>query len=163
MRSTAESLCRFGTGVIGAKSHGKLDLIFGEMMNVGSRFYYCLIKLIAAIKSDFESASNNQTTCLSLAKRWLGCYRHVALIFCSSDLKDLVLPMILSGLTMNFILYEKDYGLAIARLCIACVQTLLRRARAEIALFTIPPWLSFTVACKVCTQARLCIVVSTFK
>ena len=33
-------------------------------------------------------------------------------------LKDPVLPMILSGMTMNFILYEKDYGLAIARLCI---------------------------------------------
>ena len=33
--------------------------------------------------------------------------------------KDPVLPMILSGLTMNFILYENDYGLAIARLCIA--------------------------------------------
>ena len=32
--------------------------------------------------------------------------------------KDLVLPMILPGLTMNFILYEKDCGLAIARLCI---------------------------------------------
>ena len=26
-------------------------------------------------------------------------------------LKDPVLPMILSGLTMNFMLYEKDYGL----------------------------------------------------
>ena len=37
-RSTVESLCHFGTGVTGAKSHGKLDLIFGEMMNVGSRF-----------------------------------------------------------------------------------------------------------------------------
>ena len=33
-------------------------------------------------------------------------------------IRDPVLPMILSGLTMNFILYEKDYGLAIARLCI---------------------------------------------
>ena len=32
--------------------------------------------------------------------------------------KDPVLPMILSGLTVNFILYEEDYGLAIARLCI---------------------------------------------
>ena len=31
-------------------------------------------------------------------------------------IKDSVLPMILSGLTMNFMLYEKDYGLAIARL-----------------------------------------------
>ena len=31
-------------------------------------------------------------------------------------IKDPVLPMILSGLTMNFMLYEKDYGLAIARL-----------------------------------------------
>ena len=32
------------------------------------------------------------------------------------EVKDPVLPMILSGLTMNFMLYEKDYGLAIARL-----------------------------------------------
>ena len=31
-------------------------------------------------------------------------------------LKDPVLPMTLSGLTMNFMLYEKDYGLALARL-----------------------------------------------
>ena len=38
--------------------------------------------------------------------------------FLKAGLKDPVLPMILSGLTMNFILYEKDYGLAIARLCI---------------------------------------------
>ena len=28
---------------------------------------------------------------------------------------DPVLPMVLSGLTMNFMLYEKDYGLVIAR------------------------------------------------
>ena len=37
---------------------------------------------------------------------------------CTKTVKDPVLPMILSGLTMNFILYEKDYGQAIARLCI---------------------------------------------
>ena len=30
--------------------------------------------------------------------------------------KDPVLLMLLSGLTMNFMLYEKDHGLAIARL-----------------------------------------------
>ena len=36
----------------------------------------------------------------------------------NSLFKDPVLPMILSGLTMNFILYEKDLGLAITRLCI---------------------------------------------
>ena len=36
----------------------------------------------------------------------------------STFFKDLVLPMILSGLTMNFLLYEKDYDLAIARQCI---------------------------------------------
>ena len=34
------------------------------------------------------------------------------------QVKDPVLPKILSGLTMNFILYEKDYGLAVTRLCI---------------------------------------------
>ena len=34
------------------------------------------------------------------------------------QITDPMLPMILSGFTMNFILYEKDYGLAITRLCI---------------------------------------------
>ena len=31
-------------------------------------------------------------------------------------IKDPVLPMVLCGLTMNFMLYENDFGLAIARL-----------------------------------------------
>ena len=35
--TTAASLVLFGTGVIGVKLHGKLDHIFGPMMNV--RFY----------------------------------------------------------------------------------------------------------------------------
>ena len=36
------------------------------------------------------------------------------LVVSEKHFKDLVVPMILSGLTMNFMLYEKDYGLAIA-------------------------------------------------
>ena len=43
-------------------------------------------------------------------------FTHMLLV---DSLKDPVLPMILAGLTMNFILYEEDYGLAIARLCTA--------------------------------------------
>ena len=54
VRPTAESPCHFGIGVIGAKLRGKLDLIFGGMMNVSSCFYSCLINLVAVIKSNVE-------------------------------------------------------------------------------------------------------------
>ena len=50
------------------------------------------------------------------------CLLFGGVILFHTAFKDPVLPMILSGLTMNFILYEKDDGLAIARLCICRVN-----------------------------------------